>query len=392
MPDMGLAGSFGAAGAGEAIATVMAQRRQAALDQQNQENVQQQMAQTDALTRLKAQEQADAVRQRLETTRQAELDRAEAAKAHRTTLIDAQLKEIPTDTPLTQGTVAGMTGAGILPERFSPVPANEPAPPPGIAAPDAPTSPQSMPGTVANAPAPNRVQFHRIPTAQEIATTQAAAQKTQDATAAEAEKERARQDDLRLAASLRQPSEAGWGVEDMTDANGKAVKMRVNRNTGEVKPLTLPEGVNAAKPTGVNRQTQRQQDAAKLAQGDVNSVLDQVDAAEKAGLLGPGAGRVFGQFLAGTVGSTGDAKADAQLGGLRAAIKDLNGSYPLAISGSTRGGGTDRLNTVLNSDKFSADLMRGALHEIGGALARRANQSGDTPELSADELLKKYGG
>lgn len=167
MGDMGLAGSMGAAGAGDAIATVLAQRRQAALDAQNQSNFQQQQAQQDALVRLKAQEQSEKIKNDLELHRQVESDRVNAAKSQATTRIDAQLREIPTDQPISQPEVASMTSGGILPSRFQPTPINEPAPPPGIAAPGAPTAPQPMPGTVANAPAPNQVSFHRIPTAQE---------------------------------------------------------------------------------------------------------------------------------------------------------------------------------------------------------------------------------
>lgn len=175
----------------------------------------------------------------------------------------------------------------------------------------------------------------------------------------------------------------------LTDQGLQSVDKRTNTAT----PVTQA-GTGAAV-TRSNPQIIRQQKAAELAQGDVSSALDQVDAAEKEGLLGPGAGRVYGQFLAGVIGSTGNAQADTRLGSLRAAIKDLNTSYPMAISGTARGGGggTDRLNSVLNSDKFSADLMRGALHEISGALARRAkpDDKGGT-KLSADELIKKYGG
>lgn len=172
---MNLAGMGGAAGAGDAMATLFDQRMRAAQLQQQDEHFKAQQAQQDALTRLKAQEQADAIAQRLELAKQAQTDRADAAKHLNLTRIDAQLKEIPTDTPLSQPTVAGMTDAGITPERFSPTPIRpdqsaagsvaDTAPPASIAAPD---QPPPMPGTVANSPMPGRVSFTRIPTAQEL--------------------------------------------------------------------------------------------------------------------------------------------------------------------------------------------------------------------------------
>jgi hypothetical protein len=150
----------------------------------------------------------------------------------------------------------------------------------------------------------------------------------------------------------------------------------------------------AGAPSG---QTERQTKAAGFALGDAQAVNDQIDAAEKAGLLGPSAGRINGQFLAGLVGSTGDPATDRRLGGLKAAIADLKTSYPMAISGTARGGGggVDRLMSVLNSDKLSAELMRGAVDEIHGALTRRTGPQktdGAPAKLTAEELIKKYGG
>lgn len=165
----------------------------------------------------------------------------------------------------------------------------------------------------------------------------------------------------------------------------------LNRGAGTSTPIH--EAGSGEVVTRTNPQIARQQKMAELASGDVSDALDQVDSAEKAGLLGPGSGRLYGQFLAGIVGSTGDAQVDQKLGALKTAISNLNQSYPPALTGSTRGAGSaERLKNTLDSDKFSADLLRGSLHEMGGALARRVPTSGDKPKLSADELLKKYGG
>lgn len=154
---MGLMGMAGAGGASDAMQILFAQRMEQA-----------HLAQTDALTRLKLQEQADTVRARIEASRQAAADRAEAQKQANLARIDAQFKELPTDTPISAQTRTGLTGAGILPERMAPQPMSAPAPPEGIAAPGE-TDPAPIPGTVANSPAPNQVQFHRMPTTAEAA-------------------------------------------------------------------------------------------------------------------------------------------------------------------------------------------------------------------------------
>lgn len=80
MGDMGLAGMAGAAGAGDALRTLFDQRRQAALDAQNEQYRQRALAQKDAEFRISAQEKADEKRAALEEHQQrdAELKKAQA--------------------------------------------------------------------------------------------------------------------------------------------------------------------------------------------------------------------------------------------------------------------------------------------------------------------------
>jgi hypothetical protein len=148
------------------------------------------------------------------------------------------------------------------------------------------------------------------------------------------------------------------------------------------------EPVKGDGPTGTKAapgaaQTSRQETLAGFAGEDIDSALSQIDAAQKAGLLGPVNGRVIGQFLGGTVGSTGNPDTDKQLGGLRGAIATLKQSYPPAISGSVRGAGAgDKLKTVLDTDKFSSDMLRGALTDMKAATTRRTPGGGGMIEAT----------
>ena len=177
--------------------------------------------------------------------------------------------------------------------------------------------------------------------------------------------------------------------------NESTVVVQTVDDQGNPVTKIVPKTAGSSFASKPSNQSERQTKAAQLALGDVEAVQSQLDAADKAGLIGPASGRLAGQFLAGVIGSTGNPDADKKLGGLRAAIQDLKTSYPMAISGTARGGagGTDRLQSVLNSDKLSADLMHGALDEIHGALTRRSGKpsgaSGSTS--SVEDLIKKYG-
>lgn len=160
---MGLAGMAGAAGAGDALATLFDQRLRAAesarRDQQQQiqqQEFQQNQARLDALMRITAQEKADTVAQHLKT----ETD------ANRTRL-NAELTALPQDQTISGGTHDALIAGGVLPERMNPTPITPEAPPPSLAATDQPPSP--LPGTIANSPAPAARTFQRIPTQAESA-------------------------------------------------------------------------------------------------------------------------------------------------------------------------------------------------------------------------------
>lgn len=338
---MGLIGMGGAAGAGDAMETLFKQRMDAARLQQQDSQFKAQQAQQDALTRLKAQEQADAIAQRLELGKQAQTDRAEAAKQANLTRIDAQLKEIPTDTPLSQPTVAGMTDAGITPERFSPTPISQPAagadgaPPPSIAAPGQ-ESPQPIPGTVANSPAPGRVSFTRIPTSQELQH-----QKDNELKGGEQDwKNSIAQQlaDTRQQVADRGPKEPTSSFQlqpEIDPATGKQTGRYLGYNTkaNRWEPVqgNGPASTKAAPGAA---------DAAKTAQTtkdalDTLGQLDQsIDAAKD--LIGPGQGRISN--IEQMVGS-----ADPKIQALGVKMKAAKMRVDHAITGSVRAGASPSL-------------------------------------------------
>ncbi len=381
----------GAAGAGDAIQQLFQNRMQQAQLATHQDEFAQQQAQQYALTRIKFQEQADAAKQALEASLQGMADKREIQNRLNFPLLPR--------TGISPQTVNQMTtGPGALPsDLFPPQGVTPQDAPPAIAAPDQPPMPPSMPGTLANAPAPSLQSFTRLPTPAESTQDRKSQALQQMSGLFPAGSDRAAALGL-MQAGITPP--AGFFDKQTTHmvpavVNGK--EQYVNEaDAGGLQPYNKPTAVPTVviqttdangnsiqkivpKTAGaeyaghVNLQMDRQRKLAEFASGDVNAALDQIDAAQSAGLLGPGSGRIYGQFLAGLVGSTGDPAADARLGALKASIKDINTSYPMAIAGNARGGGgaMDRLKSVLDSDKFSADLMKGALHEISGALARR---------------------
>jgi len=159
MADMGLGMMGGAAGAADGIAQLFDQRLKAA-----------QLSQQDALTRLKVQELADARADTITQRNQIEADRAAHQKEVEQDRADQRARTayplIPLHTPVSPQTMQTMTQAGIPQEAFQPTPDQEAAPPDAIAAPDQPTD-ATIPGTMANSPAPSMRTFERAPSPQE---------------------------------------------------------------------------------------------------------------------------------------------------------------------------------------------------------------------------------
>lgn len=95
---------------------------------------------------------------------------------------------------------------------------------------------------------------------------------------------------------------------------------------------------------------------------EMRSLIQQADAA---GYIGPAAGRIYGEFLVGKVGSTGDAQADQLLGHLRA-VDSLMKTATMKVHFGSRGGQQmyDHFSEMLNTGKQSAATLNGALDGI----------------------------
>lgn len=94
----------------------------------------------------------------------------------------------------------------------------------------------------------------------------------------------------------------------------------------------------------------------------ITEMRDLIKQADAAGYIGPASGRIYNQFLAGKVGSTGDENADQLLGKLRA-MDSLLKTGAMRVHFGARGGANmyDHFSDMLNSGKQSAANLNGSL-------------------------------
>lgn len=92
----------------------------------------------------------------------------------------------------------------------------------------------------------------------------------------------------------------------------------VQKGTGVAAPIKDAAGNDVAGPESA--QTRNRQDMATAIGTHFDDTKQLLDEAEKKGLLGPLSGRTFTDFLAGKVGSTGNAENDQLLGDLRTSM------------------------------------------------------------------------
>lgn len=159
------------------------------------------------------------------------------------------------------------------------------------------------------------------------------------------------------------------------DENGKQIGvLRFNTKTGNLDTPAVPGGGGMhAPPAGNSRQT----DAKKLGLGLIDDLNSQIETADQKGYIGPGAGRLYRDFMAGTVGSTGNPEADRLLGAIKASTVTFSPIMALSVGEGQRGatGAMGKRWDELVKGSASKDLMKGALDkmrqfisgDIGGA-------------------------
>lgn len=143
---------------------------------------------------------------------------------------------------------------------------------------------------------------------------------------------------------------------------------------GEV-PRTVDRGTNTAavikaKETGeplAPKLTSQEANRASMA-GHVSSGIeraqDELDEAERQGLLGPLAGRTYGEFLAQKLGTTGNPESDDLLGRLQLDLKNISTGFAAIHSQRGSMGNALGIEHQLNSTKMSHALINGGLESI----------------------------
>jgi hypothetical protein len=116
----------------------------------------------------------------------------------------------------------------------------------------------------------------------------------------------------------------------------------------------------------------------------VQQMRNLIQQADAKGYIGPVAGRVYGDFLAGKVGTTGNPDADALLGNLRT-TDSLIKSGMLRTHFGARGGQQmyQNFSNMLNSGKQTAAMMNGSLDSMSSFLKGYA-QAGNTGQIQSD--------
>lgn len=136
---------------------------------------------------------------------------------------------------------------------------------------------------------------------------------------------------------------------------------------GAITPGTVPGGGPVLPKTSTMPTTTTRASAefADTILPHIQSMRDLVQQADQKGFIGPGAGRVYGQFLAGKVGSTGNPEADKLLGQLQATDSLLK-TGALRVHFGARGGAQmyDHFSNLLNSGKQSAAMLNGSLDAL----------------------------
>lgn len=399
-----LMGMGGAAGAGDAMAQLFDQRMQAA-----------KLAQQDALVRLKAQEQADALQQNLEQKRQAEADRTQAAQENAKirqegqTRLSFQMKPIGAPMSPTEGGQAEALGmpvthvpgnpvqqtTGFMPlptggTGMQPMGALSPVSPPGGGAPPPPPGPapmgplmpmNKMMQTTADPSSPLSVppSLARGATQADIEKQKAdalAAAKPDAAVEAARVAAENRQENIRLAASLRPPpADKLVKVEHRDPASGKTVIEWLPQS--EARGQKFEKGASGALETRLA--------SAEAVSQTGNDIIAAVSSPKVAATLGPAMGRYnsMRDFI-------GDPPPE---------FSELAGqieSYALAsmgVHGMRSAAGAEKIKGLLDKKHTPESLIstiKGLNSFSSHFMQNEGRTSTGASKPTAEELIKKY--
>lgn len=148
------------------------------------------------------------------------------------------------------------------------------------------------------------------------------------------------------------------------DADGTPLLMN---KKGVISRGTVPGGSSILPKTSTmsTSSTRSSSEFAQTLLPHINHMRDLIDQADAKGYIGPASARVYGQFMAGKVGSTGNPDADNLLGELRA-TDSLIKTGAMRVHFGARGGEQmyDHFSDLLNSGKQSSAMLNGSLNGI----------------------------
>lgn len=152
----------------------------------------------------------------------------------------------------------------------------------------------------------------------------------------------------------------------------------------------------AGKPIGDPAQVRNRRDMATAVGSHFDDASQLIDEADAKGLLGPMKGRTFAEFLAGKMGSTGNAENDALLGDLRTSMSMIrSGTASLHGRAGANAGIAKEIQSKMDEGFMDPAMLKGSLKSLKSWVDKYASGgSGKTPEAPAvsdayDEYLKR---
>lgn len=168
------------------------------------------------------------------------------------------------------------------------------------------------------------------------------------------------------------------GISLVDRAHGTASPVTQKTTDGTVGPQVQPKPTAAA--AGQEKNAGRARDT-------LTNYEKLLEEANSKGLIGPGAGRVYADYLSGGVGTTGNADADQLLGELRLDGNTLPPLIALSIGEGARGASNVGLLNQWKSlfNTHGVDTVRGAIKGTRKLLGT-SKAAGTTPADTSDPL------